>query len=49
MTLIAPVRKLLYVMACGFASRIAPENVRAVHDEVFNLGLAAYEEAHPHG
>jgi len=37
-------RKFLYVAACSFAARIAPEDVRSVHNEVFNLGLRAYEE-----
>jgi hypothetical protein len=44
--LITPLRKLLYVWACNFAARIAPEDVREVHNEVFSLGLRAYEKTH---
>lgn len=40
-----PVRKWLYIHAFNLVAGLAPEDVRAVHLEVFNRGFKAYEEA----
>ncbi|WP_427017848.1 hypothetical protein ACQCSX_04335 [Pseudarthrobacter sp. P1] len=38
-------RVWLYVKAFNLVARLAPADVRAVHNEVFDRGLKAYAEA----
>lgn len=38
-------RKWLYANAFNLVARLAPADVRAVHNEVFNRGFKAYEDA----
>lgn len=45
MRTVRPLQKWLYVHAFNAVARLAPSDVRAVHNEVFNRGFKAYEDA----
>jgi len=40
-----PARRWLYIHAFNLLARLAPRDVRAVHNEVFRRGMKAYDDA----